>query len=308
MKVLIVDEMHECILPLLEKQGHEVNYVPTITKDEVLEIIEEYEGIVVRSKLSFDKHFFQQAKKLKFIARAGAGLDQIDLEEVERRKIQLFNAPEGNRDAVGEHTLAMLLLLLNNLKKGSIQIKKGIWDREGNRGYELSARTVGIIGYGNMGRAFAQRVKPMGCEVLAYDKYKTNYSDEFAREASLEELFEKCDVVSLHIPLTEETNHWINSAFFKQFHHPFWLLNTARGKVCMLDSVLKMLEEGQILGAGLDVLENEKFDQLNPSERAKIDKLSSYDNVLLSPHVGGWTFESYEKISKVLAEKINDVF
>lgn len=307
MKILIIDDMHISIIPLLEKQGHEVTYQPTIAKEAILGKIADYQGIIIRSKLKLDKHFFEKANQLKFIGRAGAGLDQIDLEEVEKRSIQLFNAPEGNCDALGEHALAMLLSLLNNLKKGDAEIEQGIWNREGNRGYELSNRTIGIIGYGFMGQAFAKKAKSFGCNILAYDKYKTNYSDEYAQQATLSQIFEKCDVLSLHIPLTDETNHWLNESFFKQFQKPFWLINTARGQVLVLNDLIKSLENGLILGAGLDVLENEKFKTLTEKQLNTLNKLNNFSNVILSPHVGGWSFESYEKISSVLAKKINGI-
>ncbi len=307
MKILIIDEMHTCIVPLLEKQGHEVNYQPTITKNEIFLIISEYEGILVRSKISFDQAFFQKAEKLRFIGRAGAGLDQIDLEEVEKRNIQLLNAPEGNCDALGEHALALLLSLLNNLKQSDRQIEQTIWDREGNRGYELSARTVGVIGFGFMGQAFAKRAAALGCKVLAYDKYKENYATDFAQEASLKEIFEQCDVLSLHIPLTEETNQWINKDFFDQFKNPFWFINTARGKICVLNDLVKALQDGKIIGAGLDVIENEKVKTLTSEQQKTLSTLSNFSNVIISPHIGGWSFESYQKISEVLAKKINEI-
>ncbi len=307
MKILIIDEMHTCILALLDEQGHEVNYQPTITKEEIFSVISEYEGVLVRSKISFDKSFFQKAEKLRFIGRAGAGLDQIDLEEVEKRKIQLLNAPEGNCDALGEHALALLISLLNNLKQGDYQIKNMVWDREGNRGYELSARTVGIIGFGFMGQAFAKRAAALGCKVLAYDKYKENYTTDFAQEASLEEIFEHCDILSLHVPLTEETNQWVDKDFFARFKKPFWFINTSRGKVCLLNDLVKALEEGKVLGAGLDVIENEKLHTLTLEQEETLTVLSKYPNVIISPHVGGWSFESYKKISEVLAEKIKQI-
>lgn len=307
MKILIIDEMHTCILTLLEEQGHQVHYQPTITKSEIFSIISDYEGVLVRSKIKFDKSFFQQAEKLRFIGRAGAGLDQIDLEEVEKKNIQLLNAPEGNCDALGEHALALLLSLLTNLKKGDHDINQMVWDREGNRGYELSARTIGVIGFGFMGQAFAKRAAALGCKVLAYDKYKENYATSFAQEASLEEIYEQCDVLSLHVPLTEETNQWINEDFFSRFKNPFWLINTARGKVCVLDDLVQVLEEGKVLGAGLDVIENEKLGTLTSDQKRTLQTLSACSNVIISPHVGGWSFESYQKISEVLAEKIKQI-
>lgn len=307
MKILIIDDMHISIIPLLEKQGHDVTYQPTITKEAIFEIIADYQGIIIRSKLKLDRHFFEKASQLKFIGRAGAGLDQIDLEEVQKRSVQLFNAPEGNCDALGEHALAMLLSLLNNLKQGDSQIKQGIWDREGNRGYELSNRTIGIIGYGFMGQAFAKKAKSFGCDILAYDKYKKNYSDDYVQEATLLEIFEKCDVLSLHVPLTQETNGLLNEVFLQKFKKPFWLINTARGQVLILEDLIKILEEGKILGAGLDVLENEKLKTLTEEQANILNKLSKLSNVVLSPHVGGWSFESYEKISSVLAEKISRI-
>ncbi len=289
---------------MLEEKGHKPDYRPDISRAEVLEIIGDYEGIVVRSKMQLDEAFLQRATHLKFIARAGAGLDQIDVEAVLRRTIQLFNAPEGNRDAVAEHAMGMLLSLLNHLPQADKQVRNRVWNREVNRGTELKGMTVGIIGYGNTGREFAKRIQAFGCTVLAYDKYLQNFSDEYVRESTLEEIFAQVHVLSLHIPLTPETNRWFTKATFDAFTHSIFFVNTSRGEVAPLADVQAALEKGKILGACLDVLENEKLQSLTPEQEAAFAYLSQSDRVLFSPHVAGWTHQSYVKINEVLVAKI----
>ncbi len=304
MRCLIIDDFHPSIIELLEGIGVQSDYHPDIKRSEILECLSDYDGMLVRSKTKIDAEILDQGPKLKFIGRAGAGLDQIDVEEVEKRGIPLLNAPEGNRDAVGEHAVGMLLCLLNFMGKADKEIREKIWDREGNRGFELSERTVGIIGYGNMGQAFAKRAKPFGCRVLAYDKYRENYGDEFAEQASLEDLFEQCDVLSIHIPLTEETDGWLDYEFFKRFKKPIWFVNTARGRHCKLEDLMRALDEKQVLSAGLDVIENEKLHTFSPEQEKTFEKLTQRRDVILTPHVGGWSFESHVKINEVLVEKI----
>ena len=298
--------MHSSIEELLLSIGIDGDYMPDISRTEILKIIENYEGIIIRSKTLIDKELLDCASKLEFIARAGAGLDKIDLEEIEIRGIQLYNAPEGNRDAVGEHVIGMILALLNNFVKGQMQIRNGIWDREGNRGYELSAQTVGIIGYGHMGKAVAQRLKAFGCDILAYDKYLTGFGDDIVEEADLEMLFERADIITMHTPLTQETMDMCNISFWKRFRKPIWYINSARGEISTFKSVLKGLSEGKLRGAALDVLENEKIEKLNKTQKNLFEELVSRDDVILTPHVGGWTFESYRKINEVLVSKIKD--
>lgn len=307
MKFLIVDEMHESIVPLLSSINVIGNYKPYLNREEVLNEVVDYDGIVVRSKLKLDVEFFKKAVQLKFIARAGAGLDQIDVEEVERRGIVIVNAPEGNRDALGEHALGLLLSLTNKISQGNLQVRNKIWDREGNRGVELSGKTVGLLGYGFMAQAFAKRLKAIGCIVVAYDKYKTGFSDEVVKEVSLNELKVISDVFSIHVPLTNETLGFVDEEFLKSFSKSFWLLNTARGPVLKLIGLIGAMKSGKVLGAGLDVLENEKINKLSVEEEVWFSELSRFENVVFSPHVGGWSVESYRRINTVLVEKLKTV-
>ncbi|WKN44472.1 2-hydroxyacid dehydrogenase [Tunicatimonas pelagia] len=304
-KCLIVDKMHESIVPLLSEIGYEADYHPQITRQEVLEIISQYQGIIVRSKLKIDQEFIEYANQLQFVARAGAGLDQLDEAALHARNIHIFNAPEGNRDALAEHAIGMLLNLLNHINQADQQIRTGIWNREGNRGVELIGKTVGIIGYGHMGQAFARRLVGFGVKVLAYDKYRQNYGDAFAREATMATIFQQADILSLHVPLTEETNFLVDESYLNQFSKNIFIINTARGKVIKLDSLVSALSSGHVQGAALDVLENEKLDQLSPEQQITLNELQQSERVLFTPHVAGWTFESYEKINQVLVRKIN---
>lgn len=308
MKCLVIDEMHESITELFQKVGVVVDYRPEITKEEIITQISKYEGIVIRSKMVIDSFFLDKAINLKFIARAGAGLDQIEVDEVNKRGIHLVNAPEGNRDALAEHALGMLLGLLNNIYKSDHEIRSHIWNREGNRGYELSGKRVGLLGYGYMAGAFAKRLKAIGCTVLAYDKYKSDFSDEYVQEVTMERIFEESDVFSVHVPLTEETLWLIDGDYIKKFKKPIWLLNTARGKILKLQDLVPLLENNKVLGAALDVLENEKIQSFTEGEKQLFGKLTKKNNVILTPHVAGWSHESYYKINEVLAKKIAEIF
>ncbi len=303
-QILIIDDIHTGIFDGLEALGYTINYQPKITRDEILSIIQDYDGIVVRSKTYLDKSFFKEAKKLKFIARAGAGLDLIDLEEVNRREITVVNAPEGNRDALAEHCLGLVLCLLNKINLGHDQIKAGVWNREGNRGRELGELTVGIIGYGFMGAAFCQRLQSFGCKILVYDKYKTGFSNQWVQEATLADLHESCDVLSLHIPLSEETHGMVCSSFIEKFKKNIYVINTARGEILPLKDLKVQLSTGKVIAAALDVHEFEKKKNLSKEEQNLFDSIKTTDNVLLTPHVGGWTVASYRKISEVLLAKI----
>lgn len=300
--VLIVDDLHPIFIEQMEALGYTCNYQPLIKLDEVLAIIASYEGLMVRSKFQVDRAFLDAAINLKFIARAGAGMDNIDEAYAAEKGITLVNAPEGNRDAVGEHAVGMLLSLMNNLNRADTEVRAGLWQREANRGYELKGRTVGIIGYGNMGQTFARKLKGFEVDVIAYDKYKTGFSDGYAREVSMEEIVKHSEVLSLHVPLTPETKGLVNDEYLFHFRKPIFLLNTSRGKVVQTQAVLNAITQGKILGAGLDVLEMEKFPALG--EQPWFEQLRQSGKVLLSPHVAGWTFESYRKISEVMAAKI----
>lgn len=308
MKILIIDKMHSSIIPLLEKEGHQADYRPNITRSEILQALPLYEGLVIRSKTPMDRDLLEKAHNLKFIARAGAGLDQIDLEYLAENEIQLFHAAKGNRDAVAEHAIGGLLALMNHLIKSDQEVRKGIWDREGNRGYELKGKTVGIMGYGNMGRAFAKRLKGFGVDVLAYDKYKKDFEDNLVQEVIWEKLKAEADILSLHVPLTEVTRNFFTFDELKSFAKPFWLINTARGEVISFETLNQALDAGILRGAVLDVLENEKFNRFSPEQKAEFEKLANRENVIFTPHVAGWTFESYEKINEVLVKQIKKAF
>ncbi|MCF0040707.1 2-hydroxyacid dehydrogenase [Dyadobacter fanqingshengii] len=306
MKILIADSMHPSLFDMLRDQGWDYSYHPEFRREDILSDISGYEGLIIRSKTNVDEEMLSVATQLRFIARAGAGLDLIDLEAAAKRDIEVFHAGKGNRDAVAEHALGMLLALFNNILRADRQVRNGTWDREGNRGVELMKKTVSIIGYGNNGSATAQRLSGFGCRVLAYDKYRDNYGDAYATESSLEEIMQEADVVSLHIPLTEITRYLVNDDFITNFSKPFYLINLSRGETVSLDAVVKGLESGKILGACLDVLENEKIGKLTLAQQEAFDYLRASDNVVLTPHIGGWTHESYVRINEVLVEQIQN--
>ncbi len=303
-KCLIIDAAHPSLVPLLEKSGLTPDYRPEIKADEVHRIIGQYEGLIVRSKMQVDRALLQKAVNLRFIARSGAGTDQIDEAALKEKGIALFNAPEGNRDAVGEHAVGMLLCLMNHLHLADRQVRQKIWLREENRGWEIGGKTVSIIGYGNMGRAFAKRLSGFGCEVITYDKYVKGCGDAYARAVEIEEIFNETDILSFHIPLNEENRGLAGDGYFDSFKKSIYLINTARGEVVPMKSVRQGLENGKILGAALDVLENEKLHTLTPEQERDFSFLAASDKVLFSPHVAGWTFESYEKINIALVRKI----
>jgi len=309
LKVLFVDSTHTRLPEMLNHAGFDVDYNPKkITLDNIKDIIPIYDGLIIRSKIKIDKTIIDVATKLKFIGRVGAGLENIDIEYAEQKGIKCFNSPEGNRDAVGEQALGMLLSLFNNIIRADSEIRKGKWIREGNRGVEIKGKTVGILGYGNMGGAFAQRLKGFEANVIAYDKYKSNYSNEFVREKSLEELFEHTDILSLHIPLTDETKFMVNDDFINRFNKDIYIVNTARGKVVKTEELVKNMKTGKVLGAALDVLEYEQtsFENLHSGDELPdaFQFLINCDKVVLTPHVAGWTHESNIKLSEYLADKI----
>lgn len=306
-KVVFIDTVHPVLWERLSAAGYDCFDATSLEKDECVAQVTDATGLVIRSRFPMDRDFLDHAHALKFIARSGAGMENIDIPYCENRGIVLHNAPEGNRNAVAEHALGMLLSLFNHLKKGDLEIRKGIWDREGNRGVELDGKTVGIIGYGNNGAAFAKKLRGFDVEVLAYDKYKSGFGDAFVKESSLEEIQEKADVLSLHIPQNNETKFWLDTPFFDAFEKSFYLINLSRGKIVKTSGLRKALNEGKVLGACLDVLEYEKasFENIFSGDMPDDFKfLLNSDKVLLSPHVGGWTHESYFKLSGVLADKI----
>ena len=308
MKILIIDEMHLSILEMLKEDGHEVEYAPEITREGILEKIHYVEGLIIRSKTPMDRPLLEKAPKLKFIGRAGAGLDKIDLEYLESRGIRLFHAAKGNRDAVAEHAIGGLLALFNHMIKSDTEVRKGIWDREGNRGHELKGKTVGIMGFGNMGKSFAKRLQGFDVRVLAFDKYKKGFQSDLIEEVSWEELKKEADILSIHVPLTPETKGFFTLDELKGFSKSFWLVNTARGEVITFSTLNQALDQGILKGAVLDVLENEKFKKFSPEQKEEFSRLAQRENVIFSPHVAGWTFESYEKINRVLVKQIRKDF
>ena len=305
-KILHIDSNHSLLWEQLEKAGFTNEADFSSTKEEVENKIENYHGIVIRSRFKIDKTFLDKAKNLQFIARVGAGLESIDFEYAENKNIKLIAAPEGNCNAVGEHALGMILSLFNKLNNADKEVKSGQWNRESNRGTELDGKTVGIIGYGNMGKSFAKKLRGFDVKVLCYD-ILPNVGDDNAKQVSLEELQQQVDVLSLHIPWTPETNNMVNAAFINHFAKPFWLINTARGKSVVTSDLVVALQSGKILGAGLDVLEYEKlsFETLFEGEKPEaFEYLLQANNVLLTPHIAGWTIESKEKLAQVIVNKI----
>ena len=306
MRVLHLDTNHPLLIEQLQDAGFENVVDLTSSKDEIQEKIDQFDGLVIRSRIPIDKELLQRAKGLKFIGRVGAGLENIDTEEAARLGIALFNAPEGNRNAVGEHALGMLLMLMNRLHITNREVRMGLWEREGNRGWELEGRTIGIIGYGNMGRSFARKLKGFDCRVICHD-ILPGLGDEYAEQVDLQTLQQQAEVLSLHTPLTPLTDGMVNADFLGSFKHPIWLINTARGRCVVTADLVNALEEGRVLGAALDVLEYEKssfenlFEQQIPES---LDKLFAMDNVVLSPHVAGWTHESKAKLAQTIVDKI----
>ena len=312
MKVLHLDKNHPLILEQLQELGFTNEEDYTSSKEEILEKLDAYDGIIIRSRFKLDQAFLSVAKNLKFIGRLGAGLENIDTEFASAQGIKLFSAPEGNRNAVGEHALGMLLSLFNKLNKADREVRNGKWLREENRGVELEGKTVGIIGYGNMGKSFAKKLQGFDVEVLCYD-IQENVGDQFAKQVNLEEFQQNVEVLSLHTPLTETTNKLVDAKFINSFKHNFWFINTGRGQSVVTSDLVKALKSGKVLGAGLDVLEYEKtsFENLFTSA-AQMPEAFQYlvnaENVLLSPHVAGWTIESKRKLAQVIVDKIKAEF
>ncbi|GEO04083.1 2-hydroxyacid dehydrogenase [Adhaeribacter aerolatus] len=304
---LIIDQMHESIVPMLEEIGVAVDYRPEIKKEEIKAILPAYQGLVVRSKLNITADLIENADQLKFVARAGAGVDNVNEAALAQLNIALLNAPEGNKDAVGEFTLGLLLALFRNIVKADKEVRASQWLREPNRGEEIMGKTIGVIGYGHMGRAFARRLAAFGCTVLAYDKDDGVTADEFARLVPLADIFAQADVISLHIPFTPENRHFANGAFFDAFAKKFWFINTARGEIVNQPDLVDFLNRGKIKGAALDVLENEKLRTLTEAQKNNFDYLTAAGNVILTPHIGGWSHQSYVKINQVLVQKIKEL-
>ncbi len=302
-KVLISDRTHPVLEERLRDAGFVVSVEPDHDYENLIAAAQSYDGLVVRSKVNIDRAFIDRVPSLRCIGRVGAGMETIDVEYAESKGIRCLNSPEGNRDAVGEHTVGLLLALLNNIARADAEVRQGLWRREANRGHELGSLTVGIIGYGNMGQAFARRLQGFGCQIIFYDIKGPNGFKDINGFRDLTDLQREADVVSFHVPLTDETRHYLNDAFVEAMTKPFYLLNTSRGAVVDTEALVRGLESGKIMGAGLDVLENENMQSdslltLNPGLLAH--------NCVLTPHVAGWTVESKYKLAAVLADKIID--
>ena len=304
-KVLITDGVHQLLITGLEDRNYEVDYQPNIKLDEVHAIISDYEGIIINTKTVIDRSLLDKATQLKFIGRLGSGLEIIDLEYTQEKGIYCFNTPEGNRNAVAEHALGLILNLFNNINISANEVASAVWNREENRGEELDGKTVGIIGYGNTGQLFAKKLRGFDVEVLGYDKFKSNFGNEFVKEVQLEEIYKKADVLSLHLPLTDDTFNWLDELRINRFEKDFYLINTSRGKVLKQADLLKYLQKSKILGAGLDVLENEKLATFDKAEKYVFEGLNSLKNVIITPHIAGWTHQSKLKIAQVILDNID---
>jgi D-3-phosphoglycerate dehydrogenase len=303
-KCLIIDAMHSSLFPMLKEIGWQPDYRPDITRNELRQLHLGYAGLIVRSKTTIDRDLLGDRPTLKFIGRAGAGVDNLDLEYLRQKNIAVLHAAEGNRDAVGEFTVGLLLSLLRNIPRADAEVKNGIWEREKNRGEELMEKTVSLVGYGNMGQAFAKRLSGFGCKVLAYDKYKNGFETDYCREVSMEDVYQETDILSLHIPLTEETRGMITQSYLQRFKKNIILINTARGEIIPLGDLVAALENGKVRGVALDVLENEKINKLTPEQQQSFNSLKTKSNVIFTPHIAGWTYESHFKINVALTEKI----
>ena len=300
MKIIFIDTTHPKLIEDLKSRGFICDQAYDKSRSDILKIIKNYDGLVIRSRFKIDKTFINAAKKLKFIARAGSGTENIDLHYANKKNIKCFNAAEGNRQAVAEHALAMILNLLNNIRVSDLEVRKGLWNREKNRGFELSGKTIGIIGFGNTGSSFAKILENFNVKILVYDKYKKNYKFQ----SNIDEILANSDIISLHIPLTDETKHLVNKNFIDNAKKPFYIINTSRGQCIETKALIKGLKNKQILGACLDVFEQEKNSFEKIAENANLKYLIESNKTILTPHIAGWTFESNYKIAEKLFEKI----
>lgn len=305
--ILIVDDFHPDAIALLRDAGFHVDIREGMSREEFLAVVPDYEVLLLRSRFRIDREVLDVAVNLRLIGRAGAGMENIDREYAQQKGVVCLNSPEGNRDSVGEHAMGGLLMLLHQLGKANAEMHNGHWDRKGNWGTELMGKTVGIIGYGNTGSRMARKLSGFDCRILAYDKYKTGFGNEYVLESTSEDIFREADILSLHVPLTSETHYLVNEAYINRFSKPFLLLNTSRGAVVQTEALVNGLEQGKITGAYMDVLEYEglNFEQLAHEDIPKpLQYLMHSDKVILTPHIAGWTHESYRKISVILAEKV----
>ncbi len=304
-KVIVTDFLHPYLADWLVDKGFQVDIQETITNDELFSIIENYEGLVLSTKIKVTPTLIDKAKNLEFIARAGSGMENIDVAYSKSKGIHVVNSPEGNANAVAEHAVGMTLALLNNIVKSDAEIRNGVWQREPNRGEEIKGKTIGIIGYGHTGSRFAAKWETFGVTILAHDKYKSGFGTTTVVEASVEDIWEKAEIISFHLPLNAETQFYCNAAFINNMKRPFWLINTSRGKIVNTANLIEGLDQGKILGAALDVFENEKFYQLEGTDLAQMQNLTKRHNIILTPHVAGWTHTSHLYLSKILAEKLD---
>lgn len=306
-RILIIDKVNDILPQRLKNAGHEIVLAQSLSKQEIIKIIKDFSGIIIRSRFKITHEIIDKGINLKFIARLGSGMESIDVEYCRKKNIICINSPEGNRDAVGEHCMGMLLSIINNLIKADKEVKNGVWLREENRGIEIMGKTVGIIGYGNTGSRFARKLSGFECKVISYDKYKKNYEDEYTTEVSMTEIFNEADVLSLHVPLTEETKYMFNKGYINNFKKNFILINSSRGPVVNTGDLVAAIKEGKITGAGLDVIEYEEtsFEKTkNLKSYSDYCYLAECENVVMSPHIAGWTHESDYKLASILAEKI----
>lgn len=299
--------MHPSIVSQLESLGYNIDYQPEINRQQLERRIGKYQGLIIRSKTVIDRGLLEKTTELQFVARAGAGVDNLEEDAIRERGIHIINAPEGNRDALGEHMVGMLLSILARISEASSSVRMGHWDREGFRGTELAGKTIGIIGCGNMGNAFAQRLGGFGCNILGYDKYNAVDDTVYDKGVDINDLYVVCDIISLHVPLTPETKGFYNYSFFQQFEKSIILLNSARGEILPLRDLVQLIKEEKIKAAGLDVFEKEPFNQLSHNQKDIYKYLISSPSVLLSPHIAGWSIESYKRINDVLVGKIKNL-